>query len=45
MPVLQEYIEPEDVFDVNPKPGDAATANGHASAADADVDILTEEQV
>ena len=45
---MQEYVEPEDVFDINPRQKDAgAAANGLADADmdDAEIDILTEDEV
>lgn len=48
---MQEYVEPEDVFDVNPKANsntaEGAVADGTApmDVEEGDIDILTVEQV
>ena len=48
MACLQEYVEPEDVFDINPRQKDSgAASNGQADADmdDAEIDIVTEDEV
>ena len=40
---LQEYIEPEDVFDLNPK--QSAEVQGNATDMEVDVDIVTLDKV
>lgn len=41
---MQEYIEPEDVFDVNPKAEVSGTDKSNEDA-DMEIDILTEDPV
>lgn len=42
---LQEYIEPEDVFDVNPKAEPSSPENGKNLDVETDIDILTVDPV
>ena len=42
---MQEYIEPEDVFDVNPKAETSGLAGNDGNAMDPEIDILTEDPV
>ena len=41
---MQEYIEPEDVFDVNPK-AEASGAGDNNEDLELEIDILTEDPV
>lgn len=42
----QEYVEPEDMFDVNPKQTESAAENGiGVTAPSLDVDVVTAQQV
>lgn len=43
---MQEYVEPEDVFDVNPKSAEAVNPTEKANdMTDVDIDVLTEDPV